>query len=229
MRIRKIYKTRYGYCSIIKKIDSEKIIVKFASTGYEAVTTKSHLLRQEVKDYLYPSVCGIGYLGEDYKELRSLDKELCCSLRDRWKHMLTRCYNKKHPSYKCYGSKGVHVSKEWLNFSNFFRDVQTLENWDRGRFLDGELTIDKDYYQPNVSNKVYSKETCIWLTSYEQQQLVNYDDRRKEILAIFPNGDVIKFNGIRTFAKKYHLNEKNVSACLNGKRNKCSGIRFKFV
>lgn len=41
-----------------------------------------------------------------------------------WITMKTRCLNKKHPSYKNYGEKGIKICKRWLkSFKNFFADM----------------------------------------------------------------------------------------------------------
>ena len=62
MKIQKTYKTKYGRCAIIEKLNGDKILVEFLQTGYRTVTTKSHLIRNEVKDYLSKSVFNVGLL-----------------------------------------------------------------------------------------------------------------------------------------------------------------------
>ena len=227
IELHRYYKTKYGNCIVLKKYSQTNFLVQFENTKFITKTNKYHILHDEVKDLRYPKVCGIGYLGDDYKKIRLNDPVLCKKLRYRWKAMLDRCYNKNNSNYFIYGGKGVKVSNEWHCFCNYFKDVQSLPNWDKTRFLNGELSIDKDYLQPNIKNKIYSKNTCVWLNNYEQQQLVDYNLRRKSIIVIFPDGHEVKYNGIRTFAREYNLNEKNVSACVNRKRKSCKCFKFK--
>ena len=72
----------------------------------------------------------------------------------KWKNMLRRCYSPKchtrHPTYI-----GCTVSDVWLTFSNFkaWFDKHNVVGFD----LDKDLLI-KD-------NKVYSKDTCLFVSS----------------------------------------------------------------
>lgn len=76
-----------------------------------------------------------------------------CPFYRAWKGMLTRCYSTKYqdkqPTYI-----GCSVSKEWLNFSNF-RAWMEKQNFE-GMHLDKDLLIEE--------NKVYSPETCVFVT-----------------------------------------------------------------
>ena len=40
-----------------------------------------------------------------------------------WSNMMTRCNNPKSSNYKYYGGRGISVSEEWKNFSNFYCDM----------------------------------------------------------------------------------------------------------
>jgi len=76
-----------------------------------------------------------------------------CPYYRAWSSMLMRCYSPKfqaaHPTYK-----GCSVSEEWLTFSNF-------RSWmEKQDFVDKQL--DKDLLFEG--NKVYSAETCVFVT-----------------------------------------------------------------
>jgi len=77
-----------------------------------------------------------------------------CPYYRTWVDMLQRCYSAKfherQPTYK-----GCSVSEEWLTFSNFrsWMEVQDFE----GMHLDKDLLFE--------GNKVYSAETCVFVTS----------------------------------------------------------------
>lgn len=97
-----------------------------------------------------PTLCGIGYLGDNY------DKTQDKLLYQRWSGIIQRCYNINSPNYKNYGENGVEVAPEWYNFSNFKKWF--LDNyWNIG--TDEKLVVDKDILVPN--NKIYSSETCL--------------------------------------------------------------------
>lgn len=77
-----------------------------------------------------------------------------CPYYRTWKGMLERCYSDKyqetHPTYI-----GCSVSEDWWRFSNFrsWMEKQDFE----GNQLDKDLLFE--------GNKVYSSETCVFVTS----------------------------------------------------------------
>ena len=83
-----------------------------------------------------------------------------------WADMKTRCNNKNHKWYYCYGDRGISVSDEWLSFTNFFRDMGPKP---KGTSLD---RINND--------EGYSKDNCRWATSHEQNR-----NHRRNRLATF--------------------------------------------
>ena len=76
-----------------------------------------------------------------------------CPYYRTWASILQRCYSDKYqerfPTYK-----GCSVSDEWLTFSNF-------RSWMEGQDFEG-MQPDKDLLFEG--NKVYSKETCVFVT-----------------------------------------------------------------
>lgn len=76
-----------------------------------------------------------------------------CPYYRTWTHMLERCYStryqERNPTYA-----GCSVSKEWLRFSNFKR-------WMERQDFEG-MQLDKDLLPED--NKVYSPETCVFVT-----------------------------------------------------------------
>lgn len=109
-------------------------------------------------------VCGIGINDANYvvnkwetvgyvngKRKRKL--VWVCPFYQVWKSMLVRCYSKKYQEkYPTY--KGCSVSKDWLTFSNFksWAETQDFE----GKHLDKDLLFE--------GNKVYSPDTCVFVT-----------------------------------------------------------------
>ena len=79
---------------------------------------------------------------------------LVCPYYDKWAHMLNRCYALKyHAKRQTY--IGCTVAKEWLLFSNF-RLWMEKQNWN-GQQLDKDIL--------SIGNKIYSPETCVFVSS----------------------------------------------------------------
>ena len=118
-----------------------------------------------IKNAYYPIVFGVGCRGELRVKSDDPEHKFFKDMYIRWHAMLDRCYNPNHNLYKSYGAKGVYVSDEWLNFSNYYV-------WIRGELskvfnlyqqLEIDFMVDKDLRIPG--NKVYSSETCCVLPS----------------------------------------------------------------
>lgn len=100
-------------------------------------------------------------------------------LYDVWKGMKARCRDKKHIGYKNYGGRGVKVCKEWEdNFLSFY-------NWSINNGYKAGLQIDKDAkaFELGIDNKLYSPETCRWVTPKENMQScsrckLSYSDKK---------------------------------------------------
>ena len=108
-------------------------------------------------------VCGVGINDADYvtRKIETIEVDgkikqklvWYCPYHRVWKDMLKRCYSAKlqerQPTYK-----GCSVSEEWKTFSNFraWMEKQDFE----GMHLDKDLLL--------KGNKVYSDETCVFVT-----------------------------------------------------------------
>lgn len=90
-----------------------------------------------------------------------------CPIKTIWYDMLVRVYSaqslRKFPSYI-----GCSVSEEWLTFSNF-KEWVICSDW-KG------LTIDKDIL--SEGNKVYSSETCCWVSRPLNNFVIDNNSKR---------------------------------------------------
>lgn len=67
-----------------------------------------------------------------------------------WRHMIDRCYNPNHSTYKYYGEVGIAVCDRWLNIKNFIDDM--YPSYQEG------LSIDR------IDNNLgYNKDNCRWV------------------------------------------------------------------
>ena len=64
------------------------------------------------------------------------------------------------PSYK-----GCSVAPRWCCFANFANDIKTLEGYEDWLDPHNKICLDKDAKDPG--NKLYSIDTCRFITSYE--------------------------------------------------------------
>ena len=88
-------------------------------------------------------VCGVGVNDATYKVSG-------CPFYGRWINMMKRCYGPLNPSYI-----GCSVCDEWLIFSNF-KAWMEKQDW-AGKELDKDILV--------PGNKVYSPETCVFVTA----------------------------------------------------------------
>lgn len=90
-----------------------------------------------------------------------------CSFYRRWSDMLTRCYSEKYkirqPTYV-----GCSVCEEWVVFSNFKSWMETQDY--EGKHLDKDLLV--------CNNKVYSPETCCFVTKEVNSFLIKRQNHR---------------------------------------------------
>lgn len=205
--------------------------IVFPATGYETIVNLDSINKCSVKDHTVRNVHGVGYLGEGYEKLREQDKELYTILYDRWYNILNRCYSKCHPYYNRYGGIGAYVCDEWLCFCNFYKDVQKLKNYNRKLLINDTLTLDKDFLQQGMkSNKVYSPDTCIWLTRKEQQSIIDHVKKTIKQQVTFkwedPDGNTGTCTGIGEFSRNNNLNDRHVSECIKGIRKTHKGWKF---
>ena len=225
-----VWDTNDGECMILKTISYKKIKIKFLNTGFIRYTTVTDLMRGNIKDYMKPCVQGIGYLGKSFKTIKEQNPDIFNKMYQVWTDMIKRCYDKNNSSYVRYGKIGVKVSEEWHNFSIFFYDAIQLPGWDKEKFINKLLFIDKDKLQLNKPNnsKIYSKVTCCWLTRAENNSLINSDNQKIEFIVTYPDGREEAFLGIREFARLHDIFFTNICACLHGKQRTYKGMKFRY-
>ena len=127
-------------------------------------------------------VCGIGVNDADYAVTKNetisyvdgkQKQKLIwfCPFYRTWKSMISRCYSiktqDKHPTYR-----GCSVSDEWLTFSNF-RAWMAAQDWE-DKHLDKDLLFE--------GNKIYSPETCVFISQTVNTFTIDSGASRGEFL-----------------------------------------------
>ena len=143
------------------------------SDGTKRITSYKQFKLGTVKNLYFPSVYGVGFIGEEYS---NKGNEVVYT---SWSHMLCRCYNKKDSRYRFYGATGVKVCEEWKNNPSAFCE------WALANGFSEELTLDRIDV-----NGDYSPENCRWSTKTEQA-------RNKR------NNRFIEYNGSKVTVSEY--------------------------
>lgn len=192
---------------------SYKFEIIFTESGYKRITSRSDIKKGLVRDRLSGCVSGVGYLG--YASVYDNEK-----VYRIWTNIIGRCYDKNNTSYERYGAKGVTVCIRWHNFDNFLEDFTAIEGYDEEKFQNGELELDKDIKQQNIKNKIYSKETCIFV-SRKINDIYRDNSTRKTVKfkAKFNDDEWKHYSSIREFCKANNLNNASVSLAIREKRN----------
>ena len=123
--------------------------------------------------------CGVGYLGEGKYKTRKNEKNT--DEYEIWHSMIKRCYDskyqEKYPTYK-----GCRVEEYLLNF-------QHMGKWIEDNYYEvpGErMCLDKDIL--HKGNKIYSRETCIFVPNRINNLFTKRDNDRGDCpIGVTPN------------------------------------------
>lgn len=189
----------YGTYEVISKTKGIST-VKFNNTGYTCDYKNSKVVNGEVRDRFYPSVVGIGYLGNPLEKGDNYQ-----NIRRCWTNMLNRCYEWKD---RCY--EDATVCREWLCFRDFYL-------WAKDRYIKG-YHLDKDIKALNGS-KVYSPNTCCFV-----KPSVNCKEVSKSNGLIFvlstPFGPYLT-DRLQDLAESLNLHPKSLNRLVKGRRETC--------
>ena len=164
------------YMKIIKYKNYDDIFVEFLDE-YHAIIHSDYdkFKRKSIKNPYFPSVYGVGYLGQG--KYNAVENGKITIQYNYWKAMMQRCYCKsinKHTS----AYNNVSVCKEWHNFQNFAK-------WFDKNFysVSGEkMSLDKDILKKG--NTIYSPETCIFAPMKINQLFIKNKTVRNSNLCI---------------------------------------------
>lgn len=143
-------------------------LIEFIETGTQCEVDTHAALRGDVKDkykkIIYNVACIGNPKGSNYRREYQV-----------WHSMIARCYDINSPGYRFYGGKGVTVCERWLCFENFLEDVIYIPGYDDWLDNPGKYQLDKDKYQNGItiSNKIYSLETCCFISRIENTCIMN--------------------------------------------------------
>lgn len=174
---------------------------------YKSLVRKEDIIKGKPRNPFFPSVYGIGYMGIATKKGNDTQWS-------RWIKMLARCYSPTNPKYKTYGANGVRVCDRWLCFENYLADFSKLEGYDEHNLRN--IQLDKD--TKIKGNKLYSPETCVFISASENSKEMNRRVTQRYFIATSPEGDTLESNNQREFAKEYGLDYKGINAVLTNRK-----------
>lgn len=185
------YNNQGELMTIIEYYNANNLIVKFDKTSKTKKCTYREFKKGSVSDNFYPSVCGVGYIGDT---LIVDNKRKVKKSYKRWADMILRCYGEKwRERYKTYSN--CTVCDEWLCYANFERWYN--ENY--YEIIEEIMHLDKDILIKG--NKVYSPNTCIFVP----QKINALFTKRNSVRGKYPIGV--------TYSKKNGKFEPQVQGC----------------
>lgn len=145
----------------------KKCTVLFTNTGYSYEVFRSEVFNRaipRVRDPLVPTKSGVGYIGVGpHKSTNGKGKDTPEYIA--WSRMLERCYTFRE-QYKTYSD--CSVCEEWKCFQTFSEDIKSLPGYSEWKKSKEDRSLpqwelDKDSLVEG--NRVYSKDTCCFITS----------------------------------------------------------------
>ncbi len=213
-KIGTIVKNNQGIEFKIKNITGEGHQTRYdlisRKTGFQINISRSALYSKKYLDKLDISLYDVGIMGHA-KNYTQKEYNL-------WSGMISRCYNSTSTSYEYYGEKGISVSKRWHRFDFFIKDIKNLNGYDKYKFENNEIELDKDLLQKNVEtcNKIYSKDTCCFVS---REINTTNTVRNRKFYALTPDGKIESHTVVKYYALENNLDDSCIHKNLKGTRN----------
>ena len=209
----------YGYVKILSEsVHYGYYNVQFKNTGTIKSFREDQIKSGCIRDPYAKSVCGVGYTGD----VKTKGKNK--TYYSIWHDMINRCYNTNDKQFNTY--KNVTVDDTWLSFENFLNDVKYVDGFDDEKIKNGELVLGKDVKQRFLQNKVYSKNTCTWISKEQNQDI--QDAQQREFCAISPEGEIYFDYNITRFAREHGLSRRHISGVLHNRAKSTNGWKFSY-
>lgn len=195
-----IHKTNNcGELKIIHYKGKYDVDVCFINTGFYRKCDSSAIRAGRVKDYMHPSVCGVGFIGVgEYKSQINKTKTKQYNI---WSAMIKRCYSeyslKLNPSYK-----GVTVCVDWFNF-------QVFSEWFDKNYIDG-MCLDKDILSNGA--RQYNPENCMFVSHQDN----NAEANAKYYKVKWCNGYITYVYNMADFCRENKLSQPCMSGVVHG-------------
>ena len=191
-----------GYYQIVLANNLDRMKAIFLTTNTEVWVSADQVDNGTVFDRYFPTVCGVGYLGE----YSTLDKDGNTTKEyTAWRCMLERCYgNKELEAYKY-----CIVSEEFHNASYF----KGWYNKQVGAHRE-DFHLDKDILSEDC--KVYAEDVCVLVPREVNLFFIKHNN--KKVMSDYPTGVtydqscmtkpyIMKYKNGGNLIESYHDNE----------------------
>ena len=185
-------------CVVIGYNGTYDVTVQFCTYPCIVSCRLGNLRRGEVKNPMFPSFYGKGYIGVGKY---SFKEKVYSRL---WNKVLLRAYCEKnlteHTTYE-----DVEVCEDWYNFQNFAAWCETQKFFNAKDEKGNSYHLDKDILVKG--NKIYSPDTCCFVPQYVNKLLSKRDKMRGECLVgVTYSGKYGRYiAGISIFGKHRHI------------------------
>ncbi len=155
------------------------IRIKFILTGYEKDVQLQNALYGEVFDNTQHKCIPV-----DVNLIINPDAWFKHKLENIYDGIYNRCYNPNTTGYESYGKIGIRMSDSWKNSRDtFLTDVKNLFQYDKFILNPSLYHLDKDYLQQDIpiNNRIYSKNTCVFLYYLDNENLRSIEYKRNNI------------------------------------------------
>ena len=153
--------------TVIEYKNGRNVKIVFDDYGIEKVTRWDNCLSGHIKNPMFPTHFGVGYIGiGNYKPKDHKDAY------KKWECMIARCYDKRENKKNYNTYKDCIVCDEWHNFQNFAEWYYNNKKDDNSIIWD----LDKDILAKG--NKVYSPEYCA-LIPHELNNVMTKRDAKR--------------------------------------------------
>lgn len=195
-----------NFCGDFKIINCDKltkVLIRFIDTGTEIITRKERVMSGQIKDKMYPSLFGVGFIGYGVYDHKS-------KAYSQWSNMIRRCYSDEYHTNKGPAYKSCEACEEWQEF-------QVFAAWFDDNYPNDGLEYDLDKDHRVKGNKIYSPDTCCFL-SHEDNSRIAGERFSSEFEVVSPDG--IKYKGFNQtlFAKEHGILQTGLSSIIIGKQ-----------
>ena len=157
-----------GWLTITSYESCKRVGVKFEDTGYETFTELVVIRRGTVRDYMKPSVYGVGFLGIGPHTAYTNNKASWAYTK--WVNMLERCYSPEYHAWKP-SYLPCRAVAEWHNFQNFAEwAIKQVGYGNRDWGLEKGILC--------KGNKLYGNETCCFVPFELNALLIRREAKR---------------------------------------------------
>lgn len=208
-----------GRVEILNQVSDRYYSIKFENTGTIINSREDAIKNGCIRDPYAPLKCGVGCIGN------ISTKGKYKPYYDVWQSMIDCCYNPNNKNALSY--KNVTVCDEWLTFENFYNDCHNIDGFNQEKFDSRDIVLDKDKKQRHKKEKIYSVETCTWISLNENSTI--QDCQMNCFKAISPEGKEYISDNISAFAREHGLERKHISGVLHGRAKSTNNWKFEFI